>query len=547
MTHFSLTSSTSISLVSPSEPPTSLLIVGACGDNATLLSAVLQGHNRSFVVDALRLLPDAGKKGALNRIILPETSTIVLAVGLSENLSTAELREVAGIVLRSCTHGESVTLDIPVTSPVELEALAEGALLGAYRFTRYKEVKTVEHIKIASALHNKNTEHDDTLGSPDAHNVSMCAPDALASLHRATVLADAQIMVRDLVNTPGGDMVPEDLKNIAEECAKKYGLRIQMWNREALEEVGCGGILGVGKGSEHPPYLVRIEWEGVENTDGGNTSIETDGTKHTHGENSGAKDTSSNHTHPENTGTNNAAQPKHIALVGKGITFDTGGLSLKVHGNMVNMKSDMAGSATVLATVVAASRLNLPTRVTAWMCIAENMLSGKATRVDDILTISDGTTVEVNNTDAEGRLVLADGLVFATKENPDMVIDIATLTGAQIMAFGSRTAAVMGSEATVASVIEAAKDAGEPMALAPLPQHLRSSLDSPVADMRNSGSREGGMLVAGLFLKEFTGDTPWAHIDVAGPSFNEGKAHGYTGKGGTGFGLRTLLTLAETA
>jgi leucyl aminopeptidase len=195
--------------------------------------------------------------------------------------------------------------------------------------------------------------------------------------------------------------------------------------------------------------------------------------------------------------------------------------------------------------VLAAARLGLPVAVTGWLCLAENMPSGTAQRPSDVITIRGGKTVEVLNTDAEGRLVLADGLVAAGEENPDVILDIATLTGAQMVALGNRVSAVMGTDTTRAAVVEAATGSGEQFWPMPLPVELRASMDSPVADIANMGERFGGMLVAGLFLKEFAGDFPWAHLDIAGPSFNEGSAHGYTPVGGTGVGVRTLLSFLE--
>jgi leucyl aminopeptidase len=214
---------------------------------------------------------------------------------------------------------------------------------------------------------------------------------------------------------------------------------------------------------------------------------------------------------------------------------------------MITMKCDMAGAAAVIATVGAIAELGLPINVTGWAACAENMPSGSAQRPSDVITIFGGRTVEVLNTDAEGRLVLADALVAASKENPDVIVDVATLTGAQMVALGSRTSAIMSNDDELRSrVHDAATRAGEAMWPMPLPEELRASLDSPVADLANMGDRYGGMLVAGLFLKEFVGeDIAWAHLDIAGPAFNSGEAHDYTPKGGTGAAVRTLLTLAE--
>ena len=310
--------------------------------------------------------------------------------------------------------------------------------------------------------------------------------------------------MRNLVNIPASDLTPVKFADIAEAYGKsEKSLSVRIWDENELEKDGFGGILGVGQGSVNPPRLVRVEYKAR-----------------------GAKST--------------------LALVGKGITFDSGGLSIKPAKSMETMKTDMTGAATVLETVVAASRLGVKTNLVAWLCLAENMPSGSATRPGDVLTMYSGRTVEVNNTDAEGRLVLGDGLARAVEEKPDAVIDVATLTGAQIVALGGRISGVMGTDETRNEIIEAADAAGEDMWPMPLPDHLKSGFDSLVADTKNSGGRGGGMLSAGLFLAEFVGDTPWAHIDIAGPSFNEEGPFGSTPKGGTGVAVQTLLAWIES-
>jgi len=278
---------------------------------------------------------------------------------------------------------------------------------------------------------------------------------------------------------------------------------------EELRAGGFGGILGVGQGSSRGPRLVKVEYA------------------------------------PEGAA-------KHLALVGKGITYDTGGLSLKPAGSMLGMKDDMTGAATVLAVTVAAARLALPVRLTAWLCVAENMVSGTSIRPDDVLTIRGGTTVEVTNTDAEGRLVMADGLVAASEETPDAIVDVATLTGAQVVALGTRTVGVMGNDALADEVVGLAGRVGETFWRMPLPGELRARLDSDVADLVNAtpGNTAAGMLLAGVFLQEFVGRRedgsalPWVHLDIAGPSNNKGGGYGFTAKGSTGVSVRTLLELA---
>ncbi len=279
-------------------------------------------------------------------------------------------------------------------------------------------------------------------------------------------------------------------------------MKITVLDEKALAAGGYGGLIAVGQGSARGPRLVKVAYSPSRPT---------------------AK----------------------IALVGKGITFDSGGISIKPAAGMEAMKSDMSGAAAVLHTVIAAARLELPVAVTGWLCLAENMPSGSAQRPSDVITIRGGKTVEVLNTDAEGRLVLADGLVAAVEEKPDAVLDIATLTGAQVVALGQRVSAVMGTEELRADVVSAADASGEQFWPMPLPEDLRPGLNSKVADLQNISDRWGGMLTAGLFLREFVGSTPWAHLDIAGPSFNEKAAHGYTPVGGTGVGVRTMLTVLE--
>ena len=320
-----------------------------------------------------------------------------------------------------------------------------------------------------------------------------------SAIERGQIVAEAVNGSRDLVNTPPLDMYPAALAEAAVALGAEHGVSVTVWDEVELAEMGCGGIIGVGQGSSRPPRLVRIAYA-------------PDGASGT------------------------------VALVGKGITFDTGGISLKPPKGMETMKSDMSGAAIVLHTVVAAARLGLGVGVTGWLCIAENMPSATAQRPSDVIRIYGGKTVEVMNTDAEGRLVMADGLVKAIEESPDVVLDVATLTGAQGMALGTRTSGVMGDDGVRAEIVAAADAAGESMWPMPLPEHLRESINSKVADIQNVGDPNGGgMLSAGLFLKEFVGDTPWGHLDIARPAFNEGAAHDYTPPGATGHSVRTLL------
>jgi leucyl aminopeptidase len=321
---------------------------------------------------------------------------------------------------------------------------------------------------------------------------------------RGQALADAMALVRDLVNTSPSQLYPETFAAEAARVADTAGLTIETLDHEALADGGYGGITGVGQGSVHPPRLVRLAYR-----------------------------------HPDAS--------KTVVFAGKGITFDSGGLSLKPPKAMEAMKSDMGGAAAVLGALQAIATLKPAVNVVGYLPMAENMPGGRAQRPSDVITIFGGKTVEVLNTDAEGRLVLADALARAAGDSPDLVIDVATLTGAQLIALGPRIAGVMAStEELAAEVAESARRAGEQAWPMPLPEDLRKGLDSTVADIANvAGERFGGMLVAGLFLKEFVpDDVRWAHVDIAGPAFHEGDAYGYTPKGGTGAAVRMLVQVA---
>lgn len=330
-------------------------------------------------------------------------------------------------------------------------------------------------------------------------------------LDRIRAVAAAVARTKDLVNTPPLDLFPERFAEIAVETADAAGVRSRVWDEAALEADGFNGILAIGRGSSRGPRLVRLEYAPAD------ASV-------------------------------------HLALVGKGITFDSGGLSLKPGPSMVGMKMDMAGAAAVLSSIVALAELRVPVRVTGWLCLAENMPSGTAVRPNDVLRMRDGSTVEIVNTDAEGRVVMADALAAASLEQPDAIVDVATLTGAQVVALGNRIAGLMGEDDLVARVRDAAEAVGEAMWPMPLPADLLALLKSDTADLANAklGTTVPGMLLAGVFLQEFIGTLegseeriPWAHLDIAGPGFNTGGGWGHTGAGATGVAVRTLVRLGE--
>ncbi len=441
-----------------------------------------------------KLLPTIGFSGAagsLARIPAPSgfVATTIAFAGIgkpSDRVEASDLRETFAAAVRGLNGAATIALASPFGDPDSVYQAGLGGLLGAYTFEEYKVMPApAETITVVSSGNLKKNE-------------------LVALATEAAVVADAVCAVRDLVNTTAADLTPVNFAHrAAAYSASEKNVSVTLWDEGDLEREGFGGILGVGRGSANPPRLVRIEYK------------------------------------PR------GAQKK-LALVGKGITFDSGGLSLKPAKSMETMKTDMTGAATVLETVVAASRLSLKVNLVGWLCLAENMPSGTATRPGDVITMYNGRTVEVNNTDAEGRLVLGDGLAKAVEENPDAVVDIATLTGAQIIALGDRISGVMGTDRVRNEIIEAADEAGEDMWPMPLPDHLKKSLKSEIADTKNSGGRSGGMLTAGVFLAEYVGSTPWAHIDLAGPSFNEEGPFGSTPKGGTGHAVQTLLAWAAT-
>jgi len=354
----------------------------------------------------------------------------------------------------------------------------------------------VEGLQLASYRYRSDAEH------PAPRLTKVLLVDAAEQeVTPALVRAEATLRAREWTNRPPGQLRPRRFAQEAAEAGTAAGLEVEIWDEERIAAEGLGCLAGVAAGSSEPPRLVRLTYR------------------------------------PAGVPTG------HLALVGKGITFDSGGLSLKPAASMETMKSDMGGAAAVLSAVLALPALAPTVRVDGWAAIAENMPSGEAIRPGDVLTAKDGTTVEVLNTDAEGRLVLADALLVAAEANPDVIVDIATLTGGQRIALGSAVAGVLGTDDAVAAVIAAGAAAGEPAWRLPLWQPYRSKLDSEVADLRNVSTDNGAStIMAALFLQRFVGERAWAHLDIAAPSFVD-KAQGWLSKGATGWGTRTLIEL----
>ena len=447
-------------------------------------------------------LTSMGVTGAADEVFkLPGKSTkLIVFTGLGsldEPLSSETLRRAAGAAARNLAGNKAATFALPHKSVFELAAIAEGAALGAYTFTEFMGSKKGEQKAPLSQI-TVLSKFSDTNQAKDA-------------IKRAEVIAEQTALVRDLINTPPSHLTPDSFCLRIKKEATKYGVKVEILNELALKKGGYGGIIGVGQGSANPPRLLRVSY------------------------------TPSKFS-------------KRFAFVGKGITFDTGGLALKPAQGMEAMKSDMSGAAAVIGAIFAIAQLKIPVAIDSWAPLAENMVSDTATRPSDVISIYGGKTVEVLNPDAEGRLVLADALIKAAEVGKkagglDGIVDVATLTGAQVVALGTRTSAVMtNNEEFSNQFLKAAQLAGEAFWPMPLPVELRASLDSPVADIANIGDRMGGMLVAGLFLKEFIDpQTPWLHLDIAGPAYNDKHPHGYTTVGGTGISLRSLVQLAELA
>jgi leucyl aminopeptidase len=484
-----------------------LVPVGSSEDGPTVLTAdpYLDTAAVGEIESALRALGATGGAEQVHRLVigaLPVASVLTVGLGTSRDEWPADvIRRAAGVAARSLDKATAVvSLLSTLGDAATLAATVEGLILGGYRFTAFRSAKTAPT-------------------DPGLRTITVLAPPGLTAgaakseIVRATAVAAAVATARDLVNTPPSHLYPNEFAKRAKVLGETAGLEVEVLDEKALERAGYGGVIGVGKGSSRPPRLVRL-------------------------------------THRGSRLAKKPAEAKRVALVGKGITFDTGGISIKPAANMHHMTSDMGGAAAVIATVVLAASQKLPIDVIATVPMAENMPSSTAQRPGDVLTQYGGITVEVLNTDAEGRLILADAIVRACEDNPDYLIETSTLTGAQTVALGARTPGVMGSATfrdRVAGLSQQVGENGWPM---PLPDELKDDLKSSVADLANvSGQRFAGMLVAGVYLREFVADgVQWAHIDVAAPAYNTGGPWGYTVKGGTGVPTRTMFAvLADIA
>ncbi|XVX21646.1 leucyl aminopeptidase [Actinomycetota bacterium] len=494
---------TSLSLTDtkPQSAEADVLVVGSVTSAEGAALAPGHGLPAAAARHVEAALATVGAKGKAGEVILlpavPKLAAAAVAIsGLgvpADAVTHREVRGAAAAAVRATREGASVALALGGSDELRA-ASAEGALAGDYAYA----AATAPAERPARAL-----------------SVLGAGQPAEAAIARAAVLGAAQEFARDLVNTPPNLLYPETFAQVVRQRAtsSKAKVSVEVMDEKALADAGCGGIIGVGQGSSRPPRIVMLSYK---------------------------------------PGRRHRGAPT-IALVGKGITFDSGGLCIKPSASMLTMKCDMAGAAATAAAVFAAAELALPVAVTAYLCLAENMPGATAQRPGDVVTMRGGTTVEIIDTDAEGRMVLGDGLALASEAGPDAIIDVATLTGACVVALGPDISGVMANnEAFGQRVLDAAEGAGEHAWPLPLPDELKKQLESTVADLSHKGERWGGALTAGLFLENFVGTLadgspiPWAHIDIAGPAFNEGGARGVNPKGGTGYGVATLLGVLES-
>jgi len=475
-----------IDFITTTKPPDEVALLGV---------PVCSGDLESVVDIDLAFLAERGFEGKVGETLaLPgNDGATVVAVGLGrrDEVGPDAFRKAGAALARAAWRSTAITtslLDVVDDDGDRVactRALAEGIGLGSYRFCRHKTDQA--RCSIESA----------TIVTKGGKRVAQAA-------EIGGMVANAVAFARDLVNEPAGTMTPRDLAEAAIAVAERDNLAISVLDEVDIEAAGLGGIMGVAAGSLEPARMIQITYEP-----------------------------------PKPRGT--------LALVGKGVTFDSGGLSIKPSNAMIQMKTDMSGAAAVLATMSVLRALEPKVRVIGLVPAAENMPSGSAIRPGDVVKIRNGTTVEVLNTDAEGRLLLADALSLAVEEEPDAIVDVATLTGACVVALGPRIAGLMGNHQGLIDMVAAAADrGGEPVWPLPLPADYRNMIDGEIADIRNHvPDGKGGTLTAGLFLKEFVGDVPWAHLDIAGPARSE-EERGVDPVGGTGFGVRTLVSLVET-
>lgn len=473
-----------LSLVAQPSSDADVLVVGLADSSGT---AILLGVEDAELLTAAQALGAKSEVGCTVALYWQGRRVVVTGVG-DVDVTPECIRRAVGNAMRAVAGLRTdkplaVGVHLDIVEPEVMRAAAEGVLLGTYVAPKQSAEASDQAVGSIAIVGGADLEAAFTAG-------------------RTIGLAVCQ--ARDWVNAPANDLYPDSFAHQIKEQLKLPHVDVEILDEKALAKGGFGGILAVGGGSSRLPRLVKISYapRGAE---------------------------------------------AHLAMVGKGITFDAGGLNLKPADGMYTMRCDMGGAAAVASAVKAIAELGLKIKVTAWTSLAENLPSGTAFRPSDVLTMYGGTTVENANSDAEGRLVMADALARAVEDEPDLVLDVATLTGACMVALGAKTAGLMASDdATADRLLDAAEAAGEAFWHLPITDEVRENVKSDVADLRSSGtSRYGGALTAAAFLQSFVGETPWAHLDIAGPAFNEKGAYDYTPKGGTGVAVRTLVTLAQ--
>jgi leucyl aminopeptidase len=445
------------------------------------------------------LLQSKEFEGKANEVVLvhtqgkvPAKRIILVGLGKKKDIGLDQIRQALGHAVKRVRQAKagSFTVAFPSVmprgaSPMEVaQVMAEGAILGSYQFTVYRSESTNKDVTALSVL------------APQKSQLRQLTE----GIRRGVATADATVFVRDLCNHPSNVMTPSKIAHEAKAVAKDTGVSVKILEHKDMEELGMGALLGVAKGSHEPPKFIILQYHGAKKKD-----------------------------------------ERPVVLVGKTITFDTGGISLKPAENMEQMKADMTGGAEVLAAIRAAARLKLPLNLISILPVAENMPGGRAMRPGDVVKTLSGKTVEVQNTDAEGRLILSDGLAYATRFKPAALIDIATLTGACVVALGQFAIGMFGTDPKLKeSIRKAGLRAGERVWEMPLWDEYFEQLRSDVADMRNIGGRGGGMITAALFLSKFVGDSPWVHLDIASTDWSE-RERAYIPKGPTGIGTRLLI------
>jgi len=461
--------------------------------------------DRSLGGSLNELLQSKEFEGRANEVVLfhthgkiPAKRLILVGLGKKHELGLDQIRQALGHAVKRVRQAKSSVFTVALpsltprgTSPMDVaQAMAEGAILGSYQFTAYRS---------------------DTPTGRDVTAMTILAPQKAQlrqlseGIRRGVATAEATVFVRDLCNHPSNVMTPTKIANEAKAVAKEAGVSLKVLEQKDMEELGMGALLGVAKGSHEPPKFIILQYNGAKKKD-----------------------------------------DRPVVLVGKTITFDTGGISLKPAENMEQMKADMTGGAEVLAAMRAAARLRLPLNLISILPAAENMPGGRAMRPGDVVKTLSGKTVEVQNTDAEGRLILSDGLAYATRFKPAALIDIATLTGACVVALGQFAIGMFGTDANLKEAIRmAGLRAGERVWEMPLWEEYFEQLRSDVADLRNIGGRGGGMITAALFLSKFVGDCPWIHLDIASTDWSE-RERAYIPKGPTGIGTRLLIQFLIT-